>query len=145
MRKALIILSLLILAVHTRADPASDIAIARRLNQWIHETIEYRVSRAVIQEPRYTLQYGGDCADMAALLVDMLEHYGIPARIVVLDLRGPIDHAVVDVWGVILDPQAGNVMLSTDEYPITHKVAFDITLPNLLADWERLRKKSKQR
>ena len=124
-------IALFLIATAAIADPISDIDRARELNLWIHNSIEYVVSRDYILDPMGTVRLGGDCADMSALLVSMLEAEGIPAEMLLLDLKNiKPHHAYVRVWGMYFDPVTG--VMSSEEYPLLHKVTYEVTLRNIL-------------
>jgi len=124
-------LILFLIATMAVADPGSEIARARELNIWIHESIEYVVSKDEILEPLDTIRLGGDCADMSSLLVTLLKMEGIEAELVVIDLKNYLPHhAYVKLWGMYFDPVTG--VMSSEAYPLLHKVAFSVTLKNIL-------------
>ena len=125
---------MLLMATVVSADPIDDIRRAQELNEWIHESVPYVVSKSDVLSPWETIRNGGDCADMSALLVHMLKQEGIPARMVVILPKGEPHHAYVEVWGMVVDPVSGGMF---GEFPIPHKIVRTIGLAYLLWDWER--------
>ena len=131
--KRLVVSILVLLAGATiaRGDPIHDIARAQELNLRIHNFIPYVVSKDEILNPLDTLANGGDCADMSALLVSLLEADGIPAELILLDLENiEPHHAYVRVWGMYFDPVTGT--MSSETYPLLHKVTYEVSLKNIL-------------
>lgn len=45
-----------------------------------------------------TLREGGDCEDLAALVVGAARALGVPARLVWIAQGGPLDHVVAEVY-----------------------------------------------
>ena len=123
------------------ADPRADILRAQELNQRIHDTIPYVASPREIKEPWDTFANGGDCADMSALLVHLLEREGIPAKMVVILPDGEPHHAYVEVWGRVIDPVSGGMF---GEFPIPHKLTRVLGHEFLLWDWWRQAQKQKE-
>ena len=122
---------LFLIATTAIADPAQEIARAQEFNTWIHESLEYVISRDDILEPMATIRLGGDCADFSALLVSMLADEGIHAEMLLLDLKNfKPHHAYVRLWGMYFDPVYGT--MSSEEFPLLHKVTHKITLRNIL-------------
>jgi len=117
--------------------PGGDILRARELTAWINEHVVYERSPAVIKSPADTLATGGDCADMAGLLIYFLEEVGVRrATMFLLDLDDYEEHhAVVSLYGRIYDPTTGREYLGA--FPLPHRVGDSIGISNLLADWER--------
>ncbi len=133
-----IILMLFFVSTFLRADgPADDLVRAGDVCRWINGAVEYVASPAEIKTPAYTLIEGGDCADMSALMLSMLEDMGIrSAEMLLLDLdEFDEHHAVVQLYGWIFDPTTGAVF--RDSFPLPHVVRFEVGYSNLLADWKQ--------
>jgi hypothetical protein len=138
MRKVIIVTMLLILAAKAvTALPLDDIRRAKEVNEWVHDIVTYVASPLEIKTPVQTLMTGGDCADMSALIVWILEDEGIEAEMLLLDLRDfDRHHAIVRVLGVLFDPVSG--LMFTDEFPLAHKMNYNVSWTTLLvlANWK---------
>lgn len=138
MRKVIIVTMLLILAAKAvTALPLDDIRRAQEVNEWVHDIVTYVASPLEIKTPAQTLMTGGDCADMSALIVWILEDEGIEAEMLLLDLRDfDRHHAIVRVLGVLFDPVSG--LMFTDEFPLAHKMNYNVSWTTLLvlANWK---------
>ena len=137
MRRLVIALLILWAASAALAEgPGGDILRARELTAWINEHVEYVRSPERIKSPAETLRDGGDCADMAGLLMAALEASGVRrAELQLLDLDDyEINHAVVKLYGRIYDPTTGREYLGA--FPLSHRIGDSLSLGALLADWE---------
>ena len=138
MRKLVVVIAaLILLAKVANPDPATDIAVAKQITEWVHDSIEYESSPDIIKKPWATVaSMRGDCADMSALILAMLEDRGIHGEMVILEMQGtlPPRHAIVRLWGVLFDAVSG--MMFTDEFPLPHKFASAYTFDNILFDWD---------
>jgi len=138
LRVAFFVTLLLVLSiVAVRSDtPAEQRAEAERITVWIHANVEYVASPDRIKNPTETLLDGGDCADMSALLVSMLNDAHVrAAQLLLIDLRDFEEHhAVVELYGWIFDPTTGAVFRGS--FPLAHEIRFEVGFSNLLADWK---------
>ena len=122
------------------ADPISDIARAQEINLLVHESITYVATPFVIKTPAQTFLTGGDCADMSAYIIWLLEDEGIHgAEMLLLDLDNYVPHhAIVRLWGVMFDPVSG--LMFTDEFPLPHKMNHNVPWNDILilANWKHI-------
>ena len=132
-----IILCLMIVsAVALHAD-APEYKKALALCRRIYLNVRYIRSETVIKSPLDTFIYGGDCADMSALMVYLMESEGMHAEIVLLDLLGyESHHALVLYAGMWFDPTVGK-MYTPHHFPFWHIVMDTVENHELLAGWRR--------
>lgn len=86
--------------------------VLERLNQRIHDELEYRVREEEgVQPPGRTLELGaGSCRDLAALFVEACRRLGIAARFVSGYIHGPATEAgggTTHAWAEVYLPGAG--------------------------------------
>ena len=118
------------------ADVANHFVRAREIVAWIHSSVEYVATPDVIKSPAETLRTGGDCADMSALMLALLEAEEIHAELLLLDLVNySAHHAVVQLFGRIYDPTTG--LEYRGEFPREYVVGGAVSYANLLTDWDQ--------
>ncbi|HUR63524.1 MAG TPA: transglutaminase-like domain-containing protein [Candidatus Thermoplasmatota archaeon] len=91
--------------VRLAAPDGNTLQAARALYDWMAGHLRYDTSRRAADDlltPSQTLEAGGGvCRDLAALYVSLLRGAGVPARLVMGHLAGPVDgfHAWVEFYG----------------------------------------------
>ena len=78
-------------------DPRDQVSHAQAIFDWVRDHVRFvrdPNSEELVQNPRWTLQYGfGDCDDITTLLCSLCESVGIPAEFITVSLAGEqFDH-----------------------------------------------------
>jgi len=132
--KLMTVAVMLLLVVSLSALPP-EIARAKELTGWIHDTIPYVATPYEIKSPADTLRTGGDCADLSALLITLLRAEGIESEMYVMVLLKPrASHAVVKIGDYYFDSTTGETYSLV--FPRPHIRMFTLDNQRLLADWE---------
>lgn len=99
---------------------ASQVKSPDGIARWFSQDFRYQFSIPNIpQTPEEMLKSkGGDCDDFAALASAVLEHMGIPSRVVAIEFKDPNDGHAVCIW---MDPDGTYSFISNQQIFHTDK------------------------
>ena len=103
-----------------------DIPDYQSINEWVHDNVDYVADvDHEVKTPLETLTEGGDCEDLAILLLKMVkDEYRVRGRLVVYQMDEYTKHAIVE-FDQYYDPTNGVTFEYIDPELITVIVSYE--------------------
>ena len=106
-----------------------DLKTPKQISKYISQHLECSLEKddiATWSDPKQTLELGyGTCADISLLYINILYYStGTEASLVLVDLNSTLSHAAVEVDGVQLEPQTGELSNYTKRFTYTFQQIF---------------------